>query len=293
MGTKSTNNTLVGLIVLLLLVVAGLSYYTYNFHTAVSAREQQLASDKELVSKQLQDEIEKYNTLLKDRTILKEELSGAQNRLKELEESLTQNNVSSSIVRRLRLEVRKLRQEREYFINRTDSLTQETVRLTELQKRTQEALDRATKSQDSIIVSNSELSQKLKKGAELSGSGLVARGVIQRNSGKFLNTIRAHRTEMFQICYSINENNLAAPREETLYTQVRQEDGTMVGIERYFELEDGSSIPYNTQTKIPYKGKSYSICELVLPVQKLTPGVYAINIYTKQSLFLSTTLDLK
>lgn len=293
MRTKSTNNTLLGLVFLLILVVLGLSYYTYDFHSSVSAREKQLASDKELVSRQLQEEIQKYNDLLKDRNHLKEALSGAQDRLKELEQSLAQSDLSSSVIRRLRLEVRKLRQEREYFIDRTDSLAQETERLTELQKRTQEALDKATKSQDSIKNSNTALSLKLKDGARLTGSGLLARGVIQRSSGKFINTIRATRTEMLQVCYVVNKNVLAQPREETFYIQVRQKDGGMVGIERSLTLSDGPTIRYNTQTSIPYKGSTYSVCELVLPVQKLEPGTYIVSIYNRDALFLTTTLDLK
>lgn len=293
MRTKSTNNTLIGLVFLLILVVIGLGYYTYDFHCSVSTREQQLVDDKELVSKQLQEEIEKYNILLSDRNHLREQLSGAQDRLKEVEQSLSESTITSAAVRRLRLEVRKLRQEREYFINRTDSLALETERLTELQKRTQEALDAATKSQDSIKSSNTELSKKLKDGARLTGSGLVARGVIQRNSGKFINTIRANRTEMFRVCYSINENILATASEEVFYVQIRQDNGSMVGIERSVQLRNGSTIPYNTQTSIPYKGKTYSVCELVIPVQKLEEGLYTINIYNQEGLFLTTTLDLK
>ncbi len=293
MRTKSTNNTLLILVILLCLVVAGLGYYTFDFHSKVKEKEAQLISDKEQVSLQLKEELSNYNTLLTERNALKGDLKQAQNRLIELQKTLDQNEVSRRTVQKLQIEIGKLRKEREFFVSRNDSLEQETVRLAALQKETQKALDLATKYQDSIQRSNQELAERLMKGARLSISNLAARGVIQRNNGKFVITSRAKRAEMIQVCFSINENPLAPSGDQTFYVQVVNKVGKVIGVLRTETWDNGVTISYNTKTTIPYKNKAYTICELVLPVQQMEPGDYTVNVYNNSELILSTGLNLK
>lgn len=293
MRTKSTNNTLLFLVILLCLVVSGLGYYTFNFHSKVQEREAKLISEKEQVSKQLQEELSNYNTLLTGRNTLQGDLKQAQNRLIELQKTLDQNKVSRLTVQKLQIEISQLRREREFFVSRNDSLQQETVRLAALQKETQKALDLATKYQDSIQQSNQELAERLMKGARLTISNLAARGVIQRNNGKFVITSRAKRAEMIQVCFTINENPLAQTGDQTFYVQVLNSNNKMIGILRNETWENGNTISYNTKTTIPYKKKAYTICELVLPVQQMEAGDYTINVYNNKELIISTSLNLK
>lgn len=293
MRTKNTNKTLLFLVIILCLVVAGLGYYTFDFHSKVQHREARLIAEKEQVSKQLQEELSNYNTLLTERNALKGDLKQAQTRLIELQKTLDQNKVSRLTVQKLQIEIRQLRREREFFIDRNDSLEQETVRLAALQQKTQKALDLATKYQDSIQQSNQELAEKLMQGARLTVSNLAARGVIQRNNGKFVITSRAKRTKMIQVCFTINENALAQSGDQTFYVQVLDNTGKMIGVLRRETWENGNTISYNTKTTIPYKKKAYTICELVLPVQQMEIGDYTINVYNNEELILSTGLNLK
>lgn len=293
MRTKNTNKTLLFLVILLCLVVAGLGYYTFDFHSKVQQRETKLIAEKEQVSKQLKEELSNYNTLLTERNVLKGDLKQAQSRLIELQKTLDQNKVSRLTVQKLQIEISQLRREREFFIDRNDSLQQETVRLAALQQETQKALDLATKYQDSIQQSNRELAERLMKGARLTISNLAARGVIQRNNGKFSITSRAKRTEMIQVCFTINENALAQSGDQTFYVQVLDNTSKMIGILRSETWENGNTISYNTKTTIPYKKKAYTICELVLPVQQMEIGDYTINVYNNEELILSTGLNLK
>ena len=293
MRTKNTNKTLLFLVILLCLVVAGLGYYTFDFHSKVQQRETKLIAEKEQVSKQLKEELSNYNTLLTERNVLRGDLKQAQSRLIELQKTLDQNKVSRLTVQKLQIEISQLRREREFFIDRNDSLQQETVRLAALQQETQKALDLATKYQDSIQQSNRELSERLMKGARLTISNLAARGVIQRNNGKFSITSRAKRTEMIQVCFTINENALAQSGDQTFYVQVLDNSSKMIGILRSETWENGNTISYNTKTTIPYKKKAYTICELVLPVQQMEIGDYTINVYNNEELILSTGLNLK
>ncbi|TVZ52455.1 hypothetical protein [Dokdonia sp. Hel_I_53] len=292
MSTKSTNNTLLILVILLCLVVTALGYYTYGFHSEVQAREAQLAEEKERVVQQLEEELSNYNALLEEKNALKTNLQQAQTRLKQLKKTLTSNKITRTTVQKLQIEIRRLRREREFFSTQNDSLQLETKRLATLQEETQKALELVTKSQDSIQKSNKELSERLMQGARLTISNLAARGVIQRNSGKFANTSRANRAEMIQVCFTINENKLTQEGNKTFYVQVSYKN-KVIGVQRYEDWPDGTTIIYNTKTTIPYNQEAYTICELVLPIQKMNGGDYTINVYHDQELLISTELGLK
>ena len=191
------------------------------------------------------------------------------------------------------MEIKRLRREREFFISANDSLQLETKRLVALQQETQKALDLATKSQDSIQKSNRDLAERLTQGARLTVSNLAARGVIQRNSGKFFMTSRASRVEMMQVCFTVNDNQLAEVENKSFYVQVLNSQGRMIGVERNEKFEDGSVVRYNTKTTIAFNKTAYTICELVLPVQQMEGGDYTINVYHEGSMLLSTILSLK
>lgn len=293
MRTKSTNNTLLVLVILLCLVVVGLSFYTFNFHNEVQDREAQLVSEKAEVSQQLDTEITKYSALLEERDLFKSDLKRSQERLMELREVLKENKISRSEMRQFEMEIRRLRREREFYVDQNDSLQLETKRLVALQKQTQEALNKATRSQDSIQRSNRDLSDRLIKGARLSVSNLAARGVIQRNSGKFIITSRANRVEMVQVCFTVNDNQLAEAGDQTFYVQVLDKNKKLIGVEREEQWTSGEKISYNSKATIPYKNTVYTICELVLPVQQLLQGDYSVRIYHKGAMLLSTMLSLK
>ncbi len=293
MRTKSTNNTLLFLVILLCLVVIGLSFYTFSFHNEVQEREVQLLNEKALVSKQLEEELAKYSNLLLERDALKGQLKQAQSRLIELKTTLQNQDLTRSKMQQFQLEIQRLRREREFYVDQNDSLQLETRRLAALQQETQKALDAATRSQDSIQQSNKILSERLTRGERLTVSNLAARGVIQRNSGKFINTSRASRVEMIQVCFTVNENQLAKAGDKTFYVQVLNAQDHMIGVERTEKWVNGTVLKYNTRTTIPYQNKNYTICELVLPIQQIDKGDYIINIYHDETMLLSTALSLK
>lgn len=293
MRTKSSNNTLLILLVLLCLMVAALGFYTFNFQKDVQSREAQLLEDKAQVTAQLEAELSKYGNLLKERDTLKVALQQAQMRLIQLKETLQGEGFTRLKMQQFQIEIQKISREREFFVSQNDSLQLEIRRLAASQKETQKALDAATRSQDSIQRTNRELSDRLTRGARLTVSNLAARGVIQRNSGKFVNTSRASRVEMVQVCFTVNDNQLAVAGDKTFFVQVLNEQGRMIGVERTEKWSNGQEIQYNSKTTIPYKKTAYTICELALPIQQLQFGNYSVRVYHEESMLLSTTLSLK
>jgi hypothetical protein len=274
-------------------VVVGLGAYTYSFYTKVKDNETQLLKDKELIQAELEEEIVRYTRLLEEKSILMSELSVAKERLEAFQKRIDSNEVTRSIVQQYQMELRQLRKERELLFRQNDSLQQETTRLSDLQRRTQNSLDSITKQREQT--QRESLVPEIVKPAvsKITLSNIQAQGVIQRNSGKFVNTSRAVRAQMIRLCYQVDENNKIPVSEFSFYVKVLNQNNKLIGIERTKTLETGEKILYNTETTIAYKQKPYKVCELVLPIASFSKGIYTIQIYSEQGMLSSTNLTLK
>ncbi len=293
MSTKSTKNTLLFLTILLCVVVLGLGAYTIKFYKEVQENEIQLKEEKALISGELEEEINHYNTILAEKNILKDEFSQAKTRIENLQRSLDSNKISRNVIQRYRIELKRVRKERERLFKQNDSLQKETERLVQLQAATQDSLEKEKVEKELLQYDNQALVQKLNLGAQITASNLLTRGVIQRNSGKFLNTARANRAKMIRVCYTINENKLAKAEDLHFFVQVLNSKGNMIGILREEIFSNGKKLEFNSRTTIPYTNKNFNVCELVLPVKEFEKGDYTINVFHEDQLLLTSILQLK
>lgn len=293
MGTKSTKNTLLILTILLCLVVVGLGAYTIKVHGDMQENESRLKEEKAIIERELKEEIKKYNDILTEKNILSNELSDAKESLEALQKRLDSNEITQATVRAYRIELNKMRRERELLFKQNDSLLNETERLAKLNEETQDALEKVVKAKNELENDKRVLENKISLGAQITASNLIVRGVIQRNSGKFFNTSRANRAKMVRICYEVNENKLAKPGDLNFFVQVLNSKGEMIGIPREEKLSNGERIRFNSRTTIPYSNKPFNVCELVLPVQTFEKDAYTVNVFHEDRLLLTSTLELK
>jgi len=293
MSTKSTKNTLLILTILLCIVVISLVAYTIKIHGEMKENESRLKEGKLLIAKELKEEIREYNKILSEKSALSNELSNAKDNLEALQKRLNNNGVTKSTIRSYRIELNKMRHERELLFKQNDSLLEETERWAVLQAKTQNALEKATKTQSILENDKRILEEKISLGAQITASNLIIQGVIQRNSGKLLNTSRASRAKMIRVCYEINENKLAKARELNLFVQVLDSEGKMIGLPREETLFNGNSIRFNSRSTKSYSNKPLNVCELVLPVQIFEKGNYTINVLHEDRLLLTSILELK
>jgi len=292
MPSKSTNNTLLILTILLCLVVLGLGAYTYSFYNEIKENKKELIKDKALIQAELDEEISRYGMLLKEKSALSSELAVAKERLVGLQKRIDSNEITRGIVQEYQLELKKLRRQREVLFKQNDSLQQETIRLSDLQERTQNSLDSITKERSKVVILEPEQTT-IAAQPSISISNLEAQGVIQRNSGKFVNTSRAGRAQMLRLCYEVDENKDAAISEVTFFVKVLNSSNKLIGIERFTTLDSGEKLSYNTETSIQYQKESHKVCQLILPIRPFQKGTYTIEVYNKRGLLTATKIALK
>lgn len=292
MPNKSTNTTLLILTILLCLVVLGLGAYTYSFYNEVTENKNELLKDKALIQAELDDEIIRYGKLLEEKNQMSLELSQAKERLEALQKKIDSNEITRSIVRQYQEELRQLRKESALLFKQNDSLQQETKRLSDLQQRTQNSLDSITKERRELPKEIVEETTVITT-PRIRLSNIQAQGVIQRNSGKFVNTSRAGRAQMVRLCYILDAVENMPTSKMTFYVKVVNSNDKLIGIERSVLLDSGERLSYNTETSVQYKNESHKICELILPIQSFDKGEYGIAIYDKYGLLETTSLTLK
>ncbi len=293
MLNKNTNTTLLILTILLCLVVVGLGAYTYSFYNEVKENQNQLVKDKELIQSELNEEINRYGKLLEENNEMSSQLSLAKKRLEDLQKKIDSNEVTRSVVQQYQLELRQLRKEREFLFKQNDSLQQETRRLSDLQEKTQNSLDSITKERDLALLDRKKDTIRAINTPQITISSLQAKGVIRRNSGKYVNTSRAGRAQMVRLCYQVDPNLKLPNSQLTFYVRMLNRDKRLIGIERSVVLESGDKLSYNVETSIQYKNELYRICELILPIHSFGKGNYEIEIYNKYGLLETTDLILK
>lgn len=293
MSTKSTNNTLKFLTLVLAILLVSLGIYTVKFYNEVKDNEAQLQMEKALIMEELGEEVERYDLVLKENTAITNRLEAAKTEVLALQEKLKAQEATRGVVQEYQLELRKLRREREFMFQQNDSLIRETQRLSELQEKTQDALNKATLRQDSINNKNKDLSSQLTVGSQLTASISSVRAVIQRNNGKFTPTVRASRAEMIQVNYTVNENRLANAGDVPFYTQITGPSGRIIGTPRDITFSDGSTLTYNNRIIVPYTKVEFRVSELIFGSGTFEEGNYQILVFQGNRHVLSATLSLK
>lgn len=293
MSTKSTNNTLKFLTLVLAILLVSLGIYTVTFYNEVKDNEAQLQIDKDRIMEELEEEVERYDLVLKENTVITNRLEAAKTEVLALQEKLEAQEATRDVVKEYQFELRKLRREREFMFKQNDSLIREIQRLSQLQEKTQDSLDKVTLRQDSISSKNRDLSSKLLKGAQLTVSLNNVRGVIQRNNGKFTATVRARRAEMIQVNYTVNENRLAKAGDIPFYTQVIGPSGRIIGTPRDITFDDGTQLSYNNRIIVPYTNVQFKVSELIFGSGTFELGTYQILVFQGSRQVLSEILTLK
>ncbi|MFT5751120.1 MAG: hypothetical protein ACI828_000955 [Flavobacteriales bacterium] len=293
MSAKNTNNTLKFLTLVLAILLVSLGIYTVTFYNEVKDNEAQLQIEKDLIMEELGEEVDRYDLVLRENTVITNRLEAAKIEILALQEKLKAQEATRDVVREYQFELHELRREREFIFKQNDSLIRETQRLSQLQENTQDALNKATLRQDSISSENRDLTSKLTQGAQLTASLTSVRGVIQRNNGKFTSTVRASRAEMIQVNYTVNENRLTTTGDMPFYTQITGPSGRIIGTPRDITFDDGTQLSYNNRIIVPYTKVQFKVSELILGSGTFELGTYQILVFQGSRQVLSEILTLK
>jgi len=217
----------------------------------------------------------------------------ARERIKSLLDSLKVAQAHVDLKKRYKIEVGKLKTEKEYHIKRADSLQLVAHRMEYERDSTHVVLDETIRVVDSIALQNQALATIVEKGQALKLSKLYGEGVKVRNNGKIVQRDRANQIDKMRTCFTINANEIAEKGDKLLFIQVINPQNNVIGEKSTVNFED-KILTYSATSNVFYENEELDVCVLVNAVEAdLVSGNYHINVFDGPKLVATNSLQLK
>ncbi len=281
------------IIIILVLLLFGLGAYTLILFQESQANQKDLQEQKIAIAQELGDLKGTYDALLKDYQLQDQELIEARSRIAQLLDSVESAKPSMAIIKRYRIEIARLKEERTMLFARADSLIQVTQSLSFKVDSTQVVLDETRLEREGLRQKNDDLERVLEKGSRLQIIDFSSNAVIVRRSGKIVDTKRASRADKIRACFTITPNAVAVPGERNLYLQVINPKNNLIGSR--MTLEQGQErLYYSATTQVDFQQEEVDVCIMVgAQEEDLVSGRYILNLYQDSTRLATTTMLLK
>ncbi len=293
MDTENNSNKfkiLVGILSLLLIVLA---VYTVNLYNDSKDTATILQEQKKDIENDLEELIANYDVLIQDNEIKDEELLEARERIVVLLDSVKDSKANLALIRRYKIEIGKLKDERVLLFKKADSLIAANELLVAERDNTYLELNETIKVVDSVTQENEAMAETIREGSIVNAVGLTASAVIIKNSGKIVDTQRAKRADKVRACFTLTPNTIAQKGDRLLYVQVINPKNNLLGEKEELEFENGT-LSYSASTKVFYENEELDVCVMVNAKDgDIIKGRYTINVFDGSNLVATATMELK
>ena len=292
MENKSSNKTIIGILIALLLCLIA---YMYFNNTELQKSKDFLEDEKVKIEQDLDEMIAKFDTAINENSTLAEELKLERNEIvlfRDSVKNLKQTNYS--IIRRYRQKIKTLENSNTQLFKVNDSLRVSNQFLTSEIDSARVFIENQTALLDTLNLQNTELIGKIEEGARLLVNSIKTVPMRERNSGKLNETSRASRTDALRISFRIAENNLADEGEKEALVQVLNPKGVVVHGVGEEVLESGESIIYTDKTAVAYNKQDIDVISLVEVNRKeMVKGIHTVNVFLGGQLVARSKFALK
>lgn len=281
------------IIIILVILLVGLGGYTFVLFQESQENQRDLLDQKMAISQELGEIKGTYDSLLQDYQLQDQALLEARSRIAQLLDSVESAKPSMAIIKRYRIEITRLKEERTMLFARADSLIRVTQNLAQKVDSTQVVLNQTRAESDGLRLKNEDLERALEKGARLQIVDFSSNAVIVRRSGKIVDTKRASRADKVRACFTISPNAVAAAGERNLYLQVINPKNNLIGSRMTLPLGE-ESLYYSASTQVDFQQEEVDVCIMVgAQEEDLISGRYVLNLYQDGTRLATTSMYLK
>ncbi|MBS1581024.1 MAG: hypothetical protein JST66_02380 [Bacteroidetes bacterium] len=293
---KNRSNTVLLVLVVLLLIsnVVLLYLWSQKSDQAQTTQTQltQVSSEKENVTKLLEDMLVQYDTLSTDNEQLRTEIEAQKEKIKGLMDQVQRGKTDLFKVRK---EAETLRKIMQGYVVTIDSLNQVNQALQAENVATKQQLGEVTGQKQALEAQSAEQQALIAKGSVLSTTTISAGALFLRNSGKQVETERASKAEMIKCCFTLGENRTTMPGNKTLYMRIIGPDGSVLPAtesDNRFKYE-GVEGEFSAKREVNYQNQPVDVCMFWTATGKLNGGQYIVQIYEAGTSVGKATFDLK
>ncbi|MDT0556481.1 hypothetical protein [Patiriisocius hiemis] len=293
MSTENNSNKFKVVIGLLSVILIALAVYTFTLYNDSKTTVASLENQKDEIEVELEGLIANYDEVIQDNELKDKDLLAARERIEVLLDSVKDAEANIDLIKRYKIEVGKLKNERIVLFKRADSLVAANQRLAMQRDSTNTVLTETIKVVDSVSTENVAMSETIKRGSVVNAVDLRGEAVIVRNSGKIVDTKRSSRADKVRACFTLAPNPIAEKGDRTLYVQVINPKNNLLGKKAVYETENGT-INYSEATKVFYENEELDVCVMVNALEAdLVEGKYIINVFDGEKQVATTTMVLK
>ena len=293
MNTSSPSKSSKTAVIILILLLVGTLFFTFQLRQESAATQLQLETEKTEVMNNLDEITSLYAEAISDNKVVNSSLEGALARLEGLKKEIEMSEASITSLMRYKKKYFELELEMEVLLNENTVLKLENSQLETSLDSTQVKLTTQLTTNANLSEDNVKLSQTVDIAKKLSIERLEGFGVIQKRSGRLVPTKRAWRVDNLRICCSVPSNPLTESGEKSYYVQVIDPSLNVIGSNSSVKFGD-EVLKYSYVNSFTYNNLSLDICDFVsaeeLDFQK---GLYTVNVFDQSELVSTSTFTLK
>ena len=278
-NSKSSNNKiLIIALTVLLFALIGYTFYNNNDHKEAVKF---LQDEKEQIIGNLTAMEDKYDIAIAQNTSLSDSLTIEKEKIASFKDSVQQlKKVNSSTLRRYRNQLAKMEATNERLLVEVDSLRLVNNLLTEEKDSISSQLDIQTTYNDSLVVQNIELAEKVEIGGAINVENVNVTAMKLRSNGKLTETNKAQKTDAIKVEFRLSENKIATPGDKEAYIVLTNPKGQVINAEGTFLLLDETEAKYTDHTIINYENADLDVVMLIeRKGEKYEKGEYGIKVF--------------
>lgn len=300
-NAKQTNGSKVTIIILAVLLAA-LAFFAYFNFQKNKHSEEALLEEKLQIQADLDTKILELETAISENSSMEVELTEAKNNIIAFRDSVKDiKTLNYKIIRRYKNKLAVLEASNKKLLQISDSLKMANMGLSiEIDsaqaniERQAGTIEKQTFENDSLSNQNSNLSDKVTRGAALKISNVSAIAMRERSNGQLKETNRAGRTDAFRTSFKIRENVIADSGNKKAHIIIQNTAGKVIGGVESFTDITGIDIVYTDITDVEYNNQDLEVIVVTnVPENSITAGSYIIKVYIENKLLGVTKVILK
>ncbi len=291
---NSTSKTLLIIVIILTIVSAWLIYNNFQQKSEQAKTSKELVevkSEKAAIEEELEGMIVQYDGLKTDNEELNIKLEAEQQKIKETLEQLKRVKRNDRVkIKLLQEETETLKSIMKDFVKQIDKLNTENVRLVSENSEIRQNYDDELSKTENLTYVTDSLSSQVKTAKELKAENITVELMNIRDNI----TNRASKLHKVKVCFTIDNNVLAAKGTRNAFMRIAAPDGIILlskesGMFNY----QGKEIAYSSKRELTYEGKKTNVCVFWTSDSEKAPGKYSLDIFMDGSQIGEQNFSLK
>lgn len=287
---KQRRNLLIGIVAILVALNGFLGYLYFDQKETAEEKQEALITTKQL-KKDLQQEVEKYQSSVKEMkgqnarldSIIDDRKQQIKQKADRIRELLNQRKVRIKKYREARQEIEQLRYYTEKYQNQIDSLVRVNKQLRAENQNLESEVRETRKEKSSLKEDKARLENKVAIGSRLKLKEAKVIGVKIKNDGDKKETDNVNRIDQLKACFNFQKNEIADAGKRRILIRIINPSGETLYIESRgsgeFQFRNDTAL-YTYSDQVAYKNEDKLHCTYWSKGSEFSKGKYTMKLYT-------------